>query len=443
MLLVSLGCERERSPASVAPVASASARPRAAPAASSAPRTAAPSGAPTAVHDLLRQSDVHVTISSVRDRRSVGEFLADGRSDTAWRPNPPDPAPWVEVVVPASARVHEVRVALEASPLLEQLSVQVSRDGKAWGRAEKGAPKVRVSGPGLESGGTFRVTFEQSGRAAGRSVAVTSLTFGGDVATTLAEATPNVTVKGAAHALGEPFVSWARGAPYATREALCERYHELRAGMPAQRVDVDASAPERSNCAFMKTLKPQGGAPAGFEAVHVVEVDWGVDDEVSGPMRPSLLVFETDRGFRPADFVLQDGYGARDSRAGVAYVSLVAHAEWRGERLVMLHVHRRVIAGGYGDDAVSAATLTAMSCRMASDVTKGGVACERALVAYGDAHAQESMWMLSENAKALWAVPRAWVWERDYALSPSGKLRVGSCREGGKASVACYATQLP
>jgi hypothetical protein len=56
------------------------------------------------------------------------------------------------------------------------------------------------------------------------------------------------------------------------------------------------------------------------------------------------------------------------------------------------------------------------------------------------------MWMLSENAKALWAAPRAWIWERSYALSPSGKLRVGSCRGGGEAkdeSVACYATLLP
>jgi hypothetical protein len=452
LLLVSSSCERERSPANVAPAAVASAKRTAAPAVSSAPRAAAPHGpaaahgAPTAIHDLLRQSDVQVTISSFRDRRSVGEFMADGRSDTTWRPNPPDPAPWVEVVVPASARVHEVRVALEASPLLDQLSVQVSRDGKVWGRAEKGEPKVRVSSPGSQSGGTFRVTFEQSGRASGRSVAVTSLTFGGDVVDALAEATPSVAVKGAGHALAEPFVSWARHAPYSTREAMCERYHELRTRMPTQRAAVDAGAPESSNCSLGKTLKVEGTPPAGFKALHVAEVDWGVDDEVSGPMRPSLLVFETEQGFRPADFVLYDGYGARDTRAAVAYVSLVTDAEWRGERLVMRHVHRRVVSGGYGDDATSAATLTVMSCTIASGVTKGGVACERALIAYGDAHGQESMWMLSENAKALWAAPRAWIWERSYALSPSGKLRVGSCRGGGEAkdeSVACYATLLP
>jgi hypothetical protein len=103
----------------------------------------------------------------VRDRRSVGEFMADGRSDTTWRPNPPDPAPWVEVVVPASARVHEVRVALEASPLLDQLSVQVSRDGKVWGRAEKGGPKVRVSSPGSQSGGRFGLRSSNQGASLG------------------------------------------------------------------------------------------------------------------------------------------------------------------------------------------------------------------------------------------------------------------------------------
>jgi hypothetical protein len=440
LLLVSSSCERERSRANVAPAAAASTKRTAAPAVASEPRAAAAHGAPTTIYDLLRQSDVQVTISSFRDRRSVGEFMADGRSDTTWRPNPPDPAPWVEVVVPASARVHEVRVALEASPLLDLLSVQVSRDGKAWGRAERGGPKVRVSSPESQSGGTFRVTFEQSGRAAGRSVAVTSLAFGGDVVDALAEATPSVAVKGAGHALGEPFVSWARRAPYSTREAMCERYHEL------QRAAVDAGSPESPTCSLGKTLKVEGTPPAGFKALHVAEVDWGVDDEVSGPMRPSLLVFETEQGFRPADFVLHDGYGARDTRAAVAYVSLVTDAEWRGERLVMRHVHRRVVSGGYGDDATSAATLTVMSCTIASGVTKGGVACERALIAYGDAHAQESMWMLSENAKALWAAPRAWIWERSYALSPSGNLRVGSCRGGGEAkdeSVACYATLLP
>ena len=340
LVLTCSACEREPSPTSAAPSTSASVKRATASAVLSAPRAGAPSREPNAVHDLLRQSDVQVTVSSLRDRKSVGEFLADGRSDTAWRPNPPDPAPWVEVVVPASARVHEVRLALEASPLLEGLRVHVSRNGKEWARAGKGAAELRFSAPGRESGGTFRVTFEGSGRAAGRSVAVTTLTFGGDAGGKLGEAAPAVTVKGAGHALGEPFVSWGRDAPYSTRDVLCERYHELRAAMPRQREDVDAG----------------------------------------------------------------------------------------------------------GDDATSAATLAAISCAASGDVTKGDVACERTLIAYGDAHAQASMWMLSEDAKALWAPPRAWVWERDYALSPSGRLRVGSCREGGQAkgtTVACYATLSP
>lgn len=441
LLLACSACERERLPPSVAPSASAGVKRAAASAVPHAPRAK-----PNAVDDLLRQSDVQVTVSSFRDRKSVGEFLADGRADTAWRPNPPDPAPWVGVLVPAAARVQEVRLALEASPLLEELSVQVSRDGEAWGRAEKGAAGLGFSAPVGKGGGTFRVTFQRSGGAAGRLVAVTSLTFGGEALGPLSEATPAVTVKGGRNLLGEPFVSWWSGAPYSTREALCERYHELRSAMPSQRSGVDAGAPTASNCSVAETLKPQGTAPHGIQAAHVVEVDWGAEDEVSGAMRPSLLVFESEHGFRPADFVLQEGYGAVDSRASVAYVSLVTKAEWRGERLVLQHLHRRVISGGYGDDAVSAATLTAISCAGFTGVPKGGVFCERALIAYGDAEAQGSMLMLSMDAKVLWAPPHVWLWQRDAELSTSGRFRASPCRPGGQAkgkAVPCYATLLP
>jgi hypothetical protein len=39
-----------------------------------------------------------------------------------------------------------------------------------------------------------------------------------------------------------------------------------------------------------------------------------------------------------------------------------------------------------------------------------------------------------------------WLWQRDHELSPSGRFRMGPCRDRGQAtgkSVPCYATQLP
>ena len=367
--------------------------------------------------------------------------MADGRSDTAWRPNPSDPAPWIEVATPASTRVREVRLTLEGSSALKELRVQVSRDGEQGGQAKAGTAAMHFATSSPDAGGSFRIAFRRSGGAAGRLVAVSALMLRGEAEAPLSPATPNVKVKGAANSLGEPFVSWWRGAPYPSLEAMCERYHQLRVALPNQRSGPDAPAPESSNCSVAETIEVKGTKPAIVAAVHVGEVDWGAENEVSGAFRPSLLFFRTQRGWSPADTMLSDGAGNTDLRASVAYVSLVSQAEWRDSRLVLHHLRRRIISGGYGDDAVSAATLAAVSC---GDWPRPS--CDHALVAYGDPAAEASQLRLFQAPKTLWAPPDGWLWQRDYEPSASGKLRLGSCRDGAEAegkSVPCYATVLP
>src|SRR5688500_15862471 len=84
------GCKGEPHPTRASEGATA-----ARPLPSRSPKTEPPRG-PKLV-DLVHETAALLVSSSHRDESSRVEFLGDEQPSSAWRPNPPDPAPWVEL----------------------------------------------------------------------------------------------------------------------------------------------------------------------------------------------------------------------------------------------------------------------------------------------------------------------------------------------------------
>src|SRR5690606_15593378 len=59
---------------------------------------------------LHRTASVVIT-SSHADGNSTGAYLVDELPATSWQPNPPDPAPWIEVDLPAPALIERIELA--------------------------------------------------------------------------------------------------------------------------------------------------------------------------------------------------------------------------------------------------------------------------------------------------------------------------------------------
>lgn len=60
--------------------------------------------------DLVHETGALLVSSSHRDANSRVEFLGDEQPSSAWRPNPPDPAPWFELRLAHEVDVRSVSV---------------------------------------------------------------------------------------------------------------------------------------------------------------------------------------------------------------------------------------------------------------------------------------------------------------------------------------------
>ena len=405
-------------------------------------QASAPKATPLALPiDLLRVIDAELVVSSYKDASSRAESLVDGRTESAWRPNPPDPAPWVETALPVGASIQKIELFVAGTkPGIDPgaLSVAVFHDGREIGLMTAQDQRLSFAPQGPWQGGRVRLAWKS--KLPRGFVGFTQLSIWGEADPTLRlpEATPFAHVQGSPPAPS----AWWLAAPYPSLKALCAKYHQLRAARPEEASQVDGKPPTKSRCELEQTLKPTGQPPPGVARAHIAVVTSGPDTELGySPVFPKLLVIETDRGWFPSDLIVDTDRGTSDSRAGVAYVTQVVSAGWVDGRLELDVFSRLLISGGYPPDGpANVAGRFFISC----DV-KSKPVCREGLIAYGDRGSGSSLHFRLQEANSgpeVKRLPERWEWERAHFVAPSGNLRLGDCLQGepGKqVGVPCFA----
>lgn len=418
-----LACERSREPA-----ASESGRTVSTPAATTAPllRVSSSAGASTQpLVDLLHETAVEVAVSSHANYRAVGQLLVDEDVQTAWRPNPPDPSPWVHVRLPEHTSVRRIEaVWAEPEPAAAAPSVKEGNrviNGR-WERTANTSSFV----PERPIRDSLHIEWAERGTLPTAGVA--ELRVLGEISTpaaALTRAQPQVNVGAAVPSFrGEPtwLAPWWRAAPFESSAALC-----------AALADRDP----QTRCAQRAPLDVEGSAPRGVNGVHVQSLSTGTTDE---PRSLRVLVVDTRQGWFPFSTVLDVDQRALmgDHRGSTLYLVRVERARWRGEVLELEVLRRLSIA--QAPEAQNLAALQLLSCRVGhSPPPNAAPVCHDAWIAFGDADPQGHLVAVDMNPEKF--RPSSWLWRRDYALLPSGQIRLMPCVTETGTSVPCHAAQ--
>lgn len=409
--------------------ASASARPLS----SAAPRTEPPPG-PKLV-DLVHETAALLVSSSHRDANSRVEFLGDEQPSSAWRPNPPDPAPWFELRLAHEVEVRSLSVSAlgtEATPPVElELELHSPELGAARRERERyvfqPAEAVRTS--------SLRISVKRAGAIPGRppaaGIALSELQAEGFVAA--ARVLPRAHPEGRAHrsgpvaSIGTPaFRNFWRGAPYASPDALCAAYERA---MELPQTEV----PEGRKFAYCevppKPLKVEAEAPANVRAVFN---GWVADnaDEMGGNII-TLLMVQTDAGWSAAN-LWSDNTAYTGMCPGMHVASsVIQRTAWVGtvleqERARLYYPPSPLYtsSGQPGPFDKPVAGLSLMRCDVVDRLT-----CREHLLRYGRPEVAPT-----SVPSAPWPVPpKEWIWQRSFAVSANGWLRFSPCRRGADA----------
>jgi len=385
--------------------------------------------------DLLRRTDAELVVSSHQDENHRAVSLADGRAETSFRPNPPDPAPWIEVILPTAVNVRSIELLPTGKQPAPDRSFAVIREGHEVGLLGAEGERLHFATPEPWPGGRIRLAWKAKDRR--RVDGFSRLSVWGDAPASalLPEATPSAHVQRSRSA----YDPWWLSAPYPSLQALCAKYHELRSARPEEASLVDKSPPSESRCALDRTLQPTGQSPPGMLRAHLAVVARGPLDELgSSPVFPKVLLFETNRGWFPTDVVVDSDRGSADDRGSVAYVTRVHNAAWIDGRLELDVLSRLLISGGYPPDGpLSVSGRFVISCEV-----KQRPVCRDELIAYGDPAMSPFILIDSTRWHELQQMPKQWLWTRAHFVAPSGNLRLGDCMDGqpGKSgSVPCFA----
>lgn len=368
--------------------------------------------------DLVHQTDVLVVSSSHRGETHQVEFLMDGLGESAWRPNSPDPAPWVELRF-----AHEVdvrRVSVQPSPgdqasTLGELSLRVDGfDAPTFveGRYEFNR-KLALHTKTLR----LAVNGTVQGKP-GAGVALAELVVRGTVPR--AHVRDYALPEGRVQELGPPLLlepdelkQWWRQAPYSSPTALC-----AAAAAAWKLEDGWSKASGGSSCALRKgEPKVEGTRPEHVRSVAMLDFYFG--DEVSGRTL-SLLTLETSAGWLPAN----RWSGASDEGGGCPGMAeskqSVLRTYWEGDLLVQER-YRHYLAS-YGplfrpEVPPSTAARSQLRCE-----TSGRFICRETVLAHGSPDVT-----YSDTLQPIAKPPNVLGWERTFSVGEHGWVRFSPC----------------
>ncbi len=252
-----------------------------------------------------------VVTSSYADGNSTGAYLVDELLQTAWRANPPDHAPWLEIDLPAPALIARIElVPAQGSPTERDSLARAARvlvpaasasDGwvplpTQYRTAPSGELVLQLASP--EAWQKLRVSPNGAPR-----LAIAELRVIGSIAPDqlLEPALPETQVQGNPRgdypgALGP----WLLGAPYPSEAALCSAF----AALPV--ADPEGQHPRQEICRKLPAIIVQGTPPATISAVERYALT--TFDDVFTTQLVALVV-RGERGLFPANMAL---IGERD-----------------------------------------------------------------------------------------------------------------------------------
>lgn len=402
------------------------------PVASATGRAARPLGSV----DLLHRTASVVITSSHADGNSTGAYLVDELPATSWQPNPPDPAPWIEVDLPAPALIERIELAAVRTatgthePLSKVARVLVpdpSAPGEGWrplpirpGVNDRGELVLELAIPGdLPRPKLSRLRLSLAG--APRGLRIAELRALGAIADDqlLAPGLPETRVQGSARIdyAGEPFATWVLAAPYATEGALCAGFVRLLA--------VDTESPQQplgELCRALPDFVVRGTAPAEIRGVHRYLLT--IPDQVS-PTETTALVVRTERGLYPANLALTDTRNDGMCPGGPEGDMKVSN--FRFEHGVLLMDRTRYFAPGTLQSA-TARTLPAAAASLVRCRFDDRLSCREFITHFGPPTP-----VLNEDGVPYgMKLPTTWTWTRHVEVTRRGSVRLTPCRPTGR-----------
>ncbi len=393
--------------------------------------------------DLVHHTTARVISSSHRDAKSRVEFLVDDIQQSAWRPNPPDPAPWVEVQLAVPAPIHQATVELAGDlASADLLRVESPQLGVATWR--DGSYQFSLSRPVRTNAVRINVVGKKHTRRPGEVVALSELRLLGKIpkAAILDYALP----EGRAHRSSPlssvnnaKFRSWWRAAPYESPDALCAAY-EKTMGLP--KVEDIPGGRKFAYCYVpSEALVVEGVVPNGVRSVHSGWIGLSEIDEVNGGVTVGLLILRTGAGWSPAN--LWGENSAYDGMCPGMHVERASVTRTFFEGNVVAQERIRIYyppTGVYQDDEkrAPAAVRSLIRCE-----TKDRLTCREHVLAYGTPDLVEP-----EGTQPYPVAPQTWAWQRSYTVADIGWLRMSPCRanedavnEGAAKIVPCFAPE--
>ncbi|HSC85867.1 MAG TPA: discoidin domain-containing protein [Polyangiaceae bacterium] len=361
--------------------------------------------------DLIHGAATSVVTSSHKDESSLAEFALDEYAATAWRPNPPDPAPWIEVEFAERATLERLSFELEppnragAPPVARGSShIDVLLDGAPAARLELGQTHLELAKP--MSVGRVRLVLPGEKARGGRGLAGLRLEGSAPGASRPAM-TPESYAQGRKQRGLGLIRDCSEGAPFTSTEEICER---------CRSTNESAGDGGKFRCTVGEPFAVSGERPATVRETRWLQVEssdeydsyeenfLGVLTALGWQTLPLSPHTETDVGSCPG---MSDG--------GVVEPQL----RWQDGRLVVEQVRwryrgRMAVAG----EPATAGVRTLEVCEV-----KGPLQCRGHVVAFGRPEATFG----EEVGDPITSAPRTWEWERGYELRSDGVLRFGPC----------------
>lgn len=396
----------------------------------------APTGAlaeSPALVDLVHRTTSLVVSSSHRDANSRVEFLVDDLSESAWRPNPPDPAPWVELQFAHEAEVHtaSIETGSGSDSALELHSPELGTATYANGYTFRPAAPVRAR----------KVRFEIRGgktKEPSKALALAELRVRGRVAPEFVReyALPEGRAqRSAPYARIDraEFRRWWREAPYQSQDELCRAY-ETAMGLP--KVEEIPGGRKFAFCHVPDEALPVDGTPppnvrtvrSGFIAIDP-------SDDYSGES-VTLLFVETDAGWSPANLWSDtDAYDGTCPGMHVAQ-SAVERTFWDGALLSQERGRLYYPPSGmyFGERASAPSALRSL---LRCDTTER-LSCREHVLAYGTPRIE-----YDEISRPVPVIPDTWTWTRSLSTGDDGWVRLSPCRNEAANVVPCFAPAEP
>lgn len=378
--------------------------------------------------DLVHETAALLVSSSHRDESSRVEFLGDEQPSSAWRPNPPDPAPWFELRLAHEVEVRSLSVSALESDATPPVELELHSPELGGARRQGERYVFQPDKPVRTS--SVRVSIKLAGatprRPTAAAIELSELQADGFVPTE--KVLPRALPEGRAHRSGPvasidtpAFRNFWRAAPYSTPAALCAAY-ERAMGLP------QTAVPDGRKFAYCevptKPLKVEGGAPSNVRAVFSGWVATNADD--TGGNIITLLMVQTDAGWSAANLWSDNSaytgmcpgmHVARSVIQRTAWVGTVLEQE--RARLYSPPSPYYTSSGQPGPFARPVAALSLMRCDVVDRLT-----CREHLLRYGDPEADRTSSPLDPSP----IPPKHWLWQRSFTPSDNGWLRFSPCR---------------